>query len=420
MNVLFKKIKELTPFYLKHKSIFLASSLFIVFLIALMLRLAFVFKMEHQQLKSDAYNYDVMAKNFLDNGYWGYTDSYSHKRAALKPNAVITPGYPMFLSAIYSITGYKDGSPLQTVRTIQAILGAFSCLLVFFLGKRVKNRKAGLIASLFYAVYPSFVWATTLILTETLYNFLFLLYLCLQLMLLDNLKSKKSALVCGLVFAAAIFVRPAAFPLFVVPFIYKYIKSRDRQVIKSFAIALAGLAFILIPWWIRNVIVLNKFVLLSTQGGNPLIAGSFPYFNNIDLSKYNVTDQFKAGIGYIFDGFVTQPLLYLKWFTIGKFTYIFNSQWFYPPADFVLLSSLSMMHGLIISFGWVGVIMSVIRKKYFIISSFIILLTGMQLLVIPDPRYAHSIIPLLMILTACILDQLLFCNNKDAQHTQQA
>lgn len=419
MNVLSRGFEKIKLFYLKYKKIIVVSSLLMVFLIALALRLAFMFKMEHPELKNDAYNYDVMAKNFLDNGYWGYTDSYSHKRPALKPNAVITPGYPMFLAAIYSVTGYKDGSPLRTVRTIQAILGALTCLIVYLLGKKVGNRKVGLMAAFFYAIYPSFIWATTLILTETLYNFLFFLYLYIQFGLLDNLKSKKAAVICGLMFAAAIFVRPVALPLIVVPFIYKYIKSRDKQVIKTFAFTLAGLVVVLIPWWIRNVVVLDKFILLATQTGNPLIAGSFPYFNNIDLSKYNVSDPFKAGIGYIIDGFITQPVLYLKWFTIGKFTYLFRSPWFYPPAGFAFLSSLSMLHGFIVSFGWIGVVMSILRKKYILITGYIILLTGLQLIFVPEARYAHSIMPLLMILTACILDQLLFNHEKGMEHSQQ-
>jgi asparagine N-glycosylation enzyme membrane subunit Stt3 len=140
MNALLKSFEKVNSFYLKYKKIFVVSSLLIVFLIALVLRMAFVFKMEQPQLKNDAYNYDVMTKNFLDKGYWGYTDSYSLKRPALKPNAVITPGYPMFLAAIYSVTGYKDVSPLQAVRTIQAILGALTYLRLFFRVNRVSNR----------------------------------------------------------------------------------------------------------------------------------------------------------------------------------------------------------------------------------------------------------------------------------------
>ncbi len=383
-----------------------------ILLTALFLRLHFALNMNHPPLKNDAYNYDVMAKNFLDKGYLGYTDSYSLHRPALIPNAVITPGYPLFLSAVYAVFGYKDGSPLVAVRIIQAIIGSLSCFLIYLIGVRIKNRKVGLIGAFIYAIYPSFVWATTLILTETLYNFMFLLYLYIQFILLENLRLKRNAFLCGLLFAFAVMVRPTVMPLIIIPFVYKYIKDRDLAILKTFLYTLAGILAVMIPWWIRNVLSLHKFVLLATQTGNPLIAGTFPYFQNIDLSKYNVGNQLEAGIGYIIEGFKTQPLLYLKWFTIGKFTLLFNDPWFNPPQDFTTLSGLKILHCFIISFGWFGVLYSFIKREHMLISLYIVLLTGLQLLFVPEARYTHSIIPLLIILTASIMDQLLFSKNQ--------
>jgi len=373
-------------------------------LAALFLRLYYVFNVNHPPLKNDAYNYDVMVRNFLDNGYLGYTDSYSLHRPALVPNATVTPGYPLFLSAVYYFFGYKDGSPLEVVRAVQAIFGALTCLLMYLLGKRIKNRAVGIVSAIFYAIYPSFVWAPTLILTETLYNFLFLLYLNIQFILLENINSKKIAVLCGLVFATAVMVRPAALPLIVVPFIYKCITDRKINVLKPLLFISAGMLILMIPWWIRNIISVNKFVLLATQTGNPLIAGTFPYYHNIDLSKYNVDNQLRAGLGYIAEGFRTQPLLYLKWFTIGKFTFLFRSQWLYPPLGVSVLSGLELMHGFIVSFGWFGVILSFIKRKYVLISLMTLMLTALQLLFVPEVRYAHSIIPLLIILAAGIID----------------
>ncbi|MDP4180104.1 MAG: glycosyltransferase family 39 protein [Bacillota bacterium] len=415
MKFIKNTINKANSIYIKNKKLIITLSLAAVFLVALYLRLDFVLNMNHPPLKNDAYNYDVMAKNFLDNGYIGYTDSYSLHRPALKPNAVITPGYPLFLSAIYTIFGYKNGSPLMAVRIIQAFLGALTCILIYLLGKRVKNRKAGLISAALYALYPSFVWATTLILTETLYNFFFVLYLYLQLTLLDNIKSKKNALLCGLIFAVAVMVRPTVMPLIVIPFIYKYIKERDISIIKTFCYTCIGIVIIMLPWWTRNLISLHKLVLLATQTGNPLIAGTFPYYQNIDASKYNVPDQVKAGISYIIEGFRTQPILYLKWFTIGKFTFLFKNPWFNPPQEFTSLTNLQMLHSFIICFGWFGVVLSFIRRRYVLISLFIILLTGLQLLFVPETRYAQSIIPLLIILTANIVDHLLFGKANEAK-----
>ncbi|KNY27376.1 ArnT family glycosyltransferase [Pseudobacteroides cellulosolvens] len=406
MNYITRITDKAKNLYIKRTRLIIASCLLVIFLAALFFRLYYVFTINHPPLKNDSYNYDVMARNFLDNGYLGYTDSYSLHRPALVPNATITPGYPLFLSAIYYIWGYKSGSPLDAVRIVQAILGALTCLLMYLLGKRIKNRIVGFVSAIFYAVYPSFIWAATLILTETLYNFLFVLYLYIQFILLENIKSRKNAVLCGFVFSAAVMVRPTALPLIVVPFIYKYFMDRKTSVLKSLFFTCAGVLILMIPWWVRNFISLNKFVFLATQTGNPLIAGTFPYFHNVDLSKYNVDNQLKAGLGYIIEGFKNEPLLYLKWFTIGKFTFLFKSQWLYPPEGVSVFKSLEMLHSFIISFGWFGVMLSFIKRKYMLISIFIIMMTALQLLFVPEARYAHSIMPLLIILTAGIIDDL--------------
>lgn len=406
MNYINRIIDKAKNIYIKRTRLIIVSCLLGIFFAALFFRLYYVLTVNHPPLKNDAYNYDVMARNFLDNGYLGYTDSYSLHRAALKPNATITPGYPLFLSVVYYICGYKSGSPLDAVRVIQAILGALTCLLMYLLGKRVKSRAVGIISAILYAVYPSFIWATSLILTETLYNFFFILYLYIQLVLLENINSKKKSILCGLIFSAALMVRPAAFPLVVVPFIYKYFIDRKTNVLKPLLFTCAGMLVLMIPWWIRNVINLQKFVFLATQTGNPLIAGTFPYFQNIDLSKYNVDNQLKAGLGYIIEGFKTEPLLYLKWFTIGKFKFIFRSQWLYLPEGVSMFNGLKLVHVFIVSFGWFGVLFSFIRRKYMLISIFVIMLTALQLLFVPEARYAHSIMPLLIILTAGIIDDI--------------
>lgn len=46
-----------------------------------------------------------MARQFLDKGFLGYMSS--------RPNAYITPGYPLFLALIYKLYGYAQGVPCR-------------------------------------------------------------------------------------------------------------------------------------------------------------------------------------------------------------------------------------------------------------------------------------------------------------------
>ncbi|MCX7711727.1 MAG: glycosyltransferase family 39 protein [Clostridia bacterium] len=372
----------------------------ILFSIAVLIRLKYVLTMNHPPLVTDAYNYDVMTKQFLEKGFLGYLSN--------KPNAYITPGYPLFLAAIYSFFGYQSGSPLLQVRIIQAILGSLTCIIVYFMGKRLKNKTVGFIAGFLYALYPPFAWSNTLILTETIYNFFFLGYLYLQTRILEN-KSRMQSFLCGIVFALAVLIRPLIFPLLIIPFILSYFfdSRHDKRLVNLFLYAFGGMVLVMSPWWIRNIVVMNKFILLATQTGNPFIAGCFPYFENMDNTRYNVSNQLLEGIRIIAEGFRTKPILYLKWFTIGKFNCLFSYPWYYAPAEFTFLRSIWLIHYVALVLGWLGVLYTLVRNRLRLIGLYVIFLTALQFLFIPDARYAYSIFPLLMILTGYLVDYLL-------------
>lgn len=393
-------LKRLTP---KQLLMLEVISISLIILVALLFRLKFVFGMEHSSLVTDAYNYDIMTRQFLDKGFLGYMSD--------KPGAYITPGYPFFLSLIYLIFGYKTGSPIMQVRVVQSLFGAFTCLIVYFIGKKAKNKTVGFIAAAAYAIYPTFAWSPSLILTETIYNFFFLLYIYFQVKILET-KSRLSSFVCGLIFAIAVMIRPLIFPLLIIPFAYHYVVTKDKRVVRIFIYTAIGVLLVMLPWWIRNMAVLEKFILLATQTGNPFIAGMFPYFDKIDITHYNVKNQIAEGLRMLFEGLRTQPLLYIKWFTIGKLNFIFGYSWFYPEKGFTFLSSIWLLHFVIIVLGWLGVLFSMIKGRLRVIALFAIILTLFQLLFVPEARYAYSIMPLLMILMAYTVEYLFFSSRE--------
>ena len=59
------------------------------------------------------------------------------------------PFYPYFLAAIYWLVGESNWIP----RLVQVVLGSGSAALVYLIGNRVFNRKAGIIAGLIVATY---------------------------------------------------------------------------------------------------------------------------------------------------------------------------------------------------------------------------------------------------------------------------
>ncbi|MCR4436503.1 MAG: glycosyltransferase family 39 protein [Clostridiales bacterium] len=367
-----------------------------ILIFAFSLRLYYLFKIPHPPLIFDAANYDAMAKQFLEKGFLGYASS--------KPNAFTTPGYPLFLALIYKIFGYSNGSPLTQVRIIQVALSTLTIGFLYLLGKQVSNGRTGLIAAFFSSIYLISLWVPTLILTETLYTFLFVLYLYLQV---TAIKTRSGFLnfLTGAVLAAAVLVRPAVAPLIILPYVYYYMETRDRTLIKNFLLNVCGFVLLMLPWWIRNVVTLKKLILFATQE-DPLLKGTYPYEEGIENAP--LINQKQEAIRRLKEGFTTRPLYYLKWYTIGKFDFIFFKTFYYVDEKVTTLRWLLPLHQFFVWFGWVGVFLSSVRKEIKLIALYVFLLTLIQLVFVATSRYSYPIMQLLILLSAYIIDILFF------------
>ena len=76
--------------------------------------------------------------------------------------------YPLMLAL-----AHKLGLDLTGVRAIQALLGALTCVLIYFLTRELAGEWPGRIAGAIAAIDPLSVYFTRLILSETLFLFLF-------------------------------------------------------------------------------------------------------------------------------------------------------------------------------------------------------------------------------------------------------
>lgn len=375
-------------------------TLMLILLIGFILRIGFAIEGPIRNPSADARNYDAMARQFLDKGFLGYNSD--------KPNAKVPPVYPLFLAGIYKAFGYSNESPLAAVRIIQAILGTLSILIIFFIGTHTVNDRVGVLSAFFYALYPPYVQSVSLVLTEVIYTFLFLLYFLIQLKALKS-KNKWVSIAAGIVFALAVLTRPMLFPLFIVPFIYEWFVTKDKKIFRSFIYTLAAMVVTMMPWWIRNNITFGKVILLSSGSGNPMYAGAFPHMQGWTYVPED--KQFESAVKAVINGFLTQPITYLKWFTIEKIFIMFKKPWY----DHYLLRAILNMHYFIAIIGSIGIPLAIVEKKIRYISLYIILLLGIQLAFLPEARYLYPILPFFMILTAYILDYLFIeSRRKDA------
>ncbi|MBQ2826323.1 MAG: glycosyltransferase family 39 protein [Clostridia bacterium] len=372
-----------------------------IFIAALALRVHFVINVDYP-LMGDGENYLSMARRLTNGGAYGYLSEL--------PDAYVTPGYPLFLAFFLSLFGESGG--LLPIQLGQCLLGSITAVLCVMIGKRLHSLAAGAMAGLIIAVYPPFIMSCLCLLTECLYLFVFILYFYLQLLSLDPGReyshSRRILLsgLCGALFALSVLIRPTAFPLAFLPFLYRLVTARRhskreiRIILTEAASFFVCGALVMLPWWVRNILVLGEFVLLSSGGGNPLLFGTFPDMLIPEGFYLPREEEMAAAIERIKNGFLNEPLRYLYWYTAGKFKYIFFNIWYYLPGPVSPPFHnwyLPFVHYFSVVSGWLAAGFSPLIRPLRFTALYAAALTALQLCFIPNERYAYTVLPLLII-----------------------
>jgi len=222
-----------------------------LFVLALALRLFFA--LAPPPPEADAADYLRLAQGLRAGG--GYAD------ATGRPTAFRPPLYPLFLAV--------TGPNVRVAAVLQSVLGAANCLLTVALAARWLAGPAPWLAGLLLAVDPVQAAAPSLLLSEVLYQTLFLL----SLLALDPGRTPRRALASGLASGLSLLARTAAAPVMAV-LMLAWIR-RETPRLKAAALFLAGAALVVTPWLVRNAVALGAPVL-STQSGITLYSSYRP------------------------------------------------------------------------------------------------------------------------------------------------
>ncbi len=373
----------------------------VILLITLAVRLYYVYTSPELQLSHDEIGYHEMTLQFLDKGFLGY---YSDK-----PSAFVTPGYPLFLAAIYLAAEVINTDPLTAVRTIQAIISVGSVFLVYLIARKSGGIPAGSLAAIIAAVYLPAFMANNRILTEVLYVFLLMGYIYTVINAFEKNSLRWHAL-SGALMALAVLVRPSVAPFMVVPYIITWFcqyRSRvsmgGHRVIIGFLITLISFSVIMTPWWVRNFMVFDKFIVFATQSGNPLLRGTDPY-DPYDREGPSIienipeSDMTRVAVERITQGFKNEPGLWLQWFTVGKLSYMWLKPWGYFSGWAV-----TMHFWLFVVLGWPATLVNIFDRKMRWPALLIMFTTVLHLVFIPITRYMYPMTPLMAIMTATLI-----------------
>jgi Tfp pilus assembly protein PilF/4-amino-4-deoxy-L-arabinose transferase-like glycosyltransferase len=191
------------------------------------------------------------------------------------------PLYPYFLAMTYRIFGHNYFTP----RLIQFLIGSLSCVLIFFLGRKLFNRKTGMIAGFLACLYGVFIYFEGVLLIPVLLVFLDLLLILSLLWAAKKPSYGRWALSGGLLGLSAV-ARPNILLVGVglLLWIILHFRGKDKGRAKSFAYAgcfVLGAILIISPVTLRNYIKGNDLVLIASQGGMNFYIGNNPQSDGV-------------------------------------------------------------------------------------------------------------------------------------------
>jgi 4-amino-4-deoxy-L-arabinose transferase-like glycosyltransferase len=217
----------------------------------------------------DAAAYARIAAN-LERG-----DGFTLGKDATQPASNYSPGVPLLTAGLYELSG---GVHERFVRLVLALIGSLAVLFAYLIGRRLSGTTAGLIAAAAVATYPALLEYQGMLMGEPLAATLLSGAVLAVLWAADGGRHGRARwLAPGLLLGALALVRPEYLGISLLLAVVALAWDREqwRAGAVNAAILLAGVALVVAPWTIRNAIALDRFVPVSTGGGQVLFAGSY-------------------------------------------------------------------------------------------------------------------------------------------------
>jgi 4-amino-4-deoxy-L-arabinose transferase-like glycosyltransferase len=231
----------------------------------------------------DAAAYAAIAAN-LEKG-----EGFTVGAGATQPSSNYSPGLPLFVAGIYEATG---GVHERLARLALALIGTLAILFAYLIGRRLgrslkhfppqggENRSAvvaGLVGAAVVAIYPALLEYQGMLMGEPLAATL-LSGAVLAILWAADRDGRWHWLLPGVLLGALALVRPEYLAIaFLLGFVIfaRHVRADWRLALTQAAILLAGLAIVVAPWTVRNAVALDRFVPISTGGGQVLFAGTY-------------------------------------------------------------------------------------------------------------------------------------------------
>jgi hypothetical protein len=407
----------------------------------------------------DAKAYAAIAAN-LERG-----EGFTVGAGATQPSSNYSPGLPLFVAGIYEISG---GVHERLARIVLALVGTLSVLFAYLVGRRLgralqrpkasevagvpaqdprlvsyggyrrlnsPNVWPALVGALVVAIYPALLEYQGMLMSEPLAATLLSGGVLAVLWAWDGGFSRW--ILPGALFGALALVRPEYLGVTVLVAIAVAARALPRDWRSSLlpaAVFFAAALVVIAPWTIRNASALDRFVPISTGGGQVLYAGTYlPSDGDPEKVGAGVVDEHpdlfapqdaqrlrleqilarlaaaehpgmetdkalsKMGKQQLGDDIADEPLDYAG-FVATKVGRI----WSHGPREVMREPVWEVLHWLLVAFGLAGLAILAWGRRWeaLLIGTIFLAITAISALLVASPRRVLVLIPLLAALAS--------------------
>ena len=363
----------------------------------------------------DDWIYLEYAKNILNQGLW--VPDISKLDVNIDGNQynadVVGPGYPLVVSIIILLFG----DDLKIIMFLNVIFSSLTCIVIYYLGKEVFYKQIGIFSSFWSIIYVYFMVYMPRVLKENMLQLL--IPLVILLMIYEIKKEKLNMISIFFPLAFTYLIHSDERYLIFLPLILFTMIACDNvhriKGLKKFTVFFAAVIILSIPWAIRNYVVYNKLVILTTR----VESVRKPFFDRVlnsnavsGNSDNNSKKKFGNKSGYFYEKL---QRLSIYWAPMVLRESKFNG---YVMLAGSLKYNLGGMltFGILLPFFIVGSILTIKKNK---LGLFLILFISIQSvltigigLINPWPRYRYPIDSLVIIIAFYGLYQVLNLKNR--------
>lgn len=213
----------------------------------------------------------------------GFVDPFvSSKLHRPVASAAHPPLYPLVVSVVPLLGGASEVAQ----RSLGALFGFGTIVLIGLTAIRVAGRRAGLIAAAVAAVYPVLVAADGAMMSETLYGLVIAGALLVSLEILDGRRTIAAAAALGALIGLAGLTRAEGLLLLVL-LAWPLALYRPMRRVPLFAASTLACAVVLAPWLIRNVDTFHE-VTMSHNDATVVAGANCPQaYRGVDLGSWD-------------------------------------------------------------------------------------------------------------------------------------